>query len=418
VGIAIEEEDGELQSYEGYRVQHDLTLRLRSGPMVIYNAKCYGPQRLTMKPRKQSALGTSRQSTFLGIVCLVGIALLQGCEKEPVAKTPPVARPIKMLLIGDTGGGATLEFPGSVSAAQSAELAFDVPGRMLERIVEEGQLVSAGEVVAKLDARDYVAKRDRARAQRDTKKAEYERYKKALEKQAVTRQEVDLRKGAYDVSRADLAVAVKALQETQLQAPFAGRIARRLVDDFANVQAKQPVLLLQDESSLELRVDVAERDWARGNTSMSKEELTQVGKPRVEIASIAGRQIPAFIKEMSTTADPTTRTYAVTFGFENPSDLNISPGMTGKVIVDRRKVAQSSAIYLPSHAVAADEQNNPFVWLIAGDPMKASRRAVSLGELSGDSVTVTGGLAAGDRVAVSGVNSLTEGMLVREMDAR
>lgn len=358
------------------------------------------------------------RAMLVAVVSLLGAAILAGCGKEPVSEAPAVARPIKMLLIGTASGGGTLELPGSVSAAQSAELAFEVPGRMLERMVKEGQMVAAGEVIAKLDASDYKAQRDRALAKRDTEKADYERYAKALEKEAVTRQQVARAKGRYDVAEADLAVAAKALQDTQLRAPFAGRVARRLVDDFATVQAKEPVLLLQDESSLELQVNVSERDWARGNSSFNEEELTQRIKPRVVIASLPGNEIPAYIKEMSTTADPVTRTYEVTVGFENPPGLNVSPGMTGKVVVDRAKRADSDAIYLPSNAVVADEENNPFIWLIDGDPWKASRRSVSLGELSGDSVNVTEGLAAGDRVAISGVNSLVEGMLVREMDSR
>jgi len=215
------------------------------------------------------------------------------CGQEAPVEQAEVARPIKMMSIGEGAGSRTLEVPGSVSAAQSAELSFEVSGRMLARIVEEGQIVEAGEVVAKLDPRDYVAQRNAARARRDTAKADYDRYTKAFEKNAVTEQQVSRSKGYLEITQAEFDVAEKALQDTELRAPFGGRIARRLVDDFANVRLKQPVLVLQDESSLELRVAVAERDWARGETGIARDELTRRINPRVEIASLRGRFFPA-----------------------------------------------------------------------------------------------------------------------------
>jgi len=165
------------------------------------------------------------------------------CVQEAPVEQAEVARPIKMISIGEGAGSRTLEVPGSVSAAQSADLSFEVSGRMLARIVEEGQLVEAGEVVAKLDPRDYVAQRNAARARRDTVKADYDRYRKAFEKNAVTEQQVSRSKGQLDISQAELDIAEKALQDTELRAPFAGRIARRLVDDFANVRPKETVMV-------------------------------------------------------------------------------------------------------------------------------------------------------------------------------
>ncbi len=176
-----------------------------------------------------------------GLTLLLAAAIIAGCSKEPVVEAPVVARPIKMLAIGGGGILETLEAPGSVSAAQTSDLSFEVSGRMLERIVKEGQAVSVGEVVARLDDADYDAERDRARARRDTAKADYDRYAKAFESNAVTEQQVSRSKGQLDIAEANLRVAAKALADTQLRAPFNGRIARRLVDDFANVQANGQV---------------------------------------------------------------------------------------------------------------------------------------------------------------------------------
>jgi RND family efflux transporter MFP subunit len=359
-----------------------------------------------------------RSAGFSAIAILLSL-FVSACGPEEVVEQAEVARPVKMITIGSLSGNETLEIPGSVHAAQSADLGFEVAGRMSERLVDEGQLVTAGQVVARIDPQDYRVRRDRARATRDTTKADYDRYAKAFEANAVTEQQVTLAKGQYDVAQADLDVAQKALDDTELRAPFGGRIAKRLVDDFANVNAKQAVMVLQDSSSLELRVDVSERDWVQGDSTIPRDEVTKLIKPRVRVASLGERQFPAYLKEMGTRADPVTRTYRVTFGFASPSDANVSPGMTGSVIVERHKrnVAGAAGMAVPSNVVVADADGNPFVWVVDGATMRANRRAVELGELSGGSARILGGLSSGDRVIASGVNSVTENMLVRDLES-
>lgn len=112
------------------------------------------------------------ESNFCNVRLVWLVASLSGflgaCGQDAPVEQAEVARPIKMMSIGEGAGTRTLEVPGSVSAAQSADLSFEVSGRMLARIVEEGQLVEAGEVVAKLDPRDYVAQRDGASCPRAT----------------------------------------------------------------------------------------------------------------------------------------------------------------------------------------------------------------------------------------------------------
>jgi len=360
---------------------------------------------------------TVMRSTKIAAISMLLSLLTSGCGPDEVVERAEVARPVKIITIGLATGDETLEIPGSVHAAQSAELGFEVAGRMSERLVEEGQVVTAGQVVAKLDPRDYQVRRDRARASRDTAKADYDRYSKAFAANAVTEQQVTRSKGQYEVKQADLDVAQKALNDTELRAPFGGRIAKRLVDDFANVNAKQAVMVLQDESSLELRVDVSERDWVQGDSSVPRDQLTKMINPRVQVASLGERQFPGYLKELSASADPVTRTYRVTFGFESPADANVSPGMTGSVIVDRykRNISGAAGLAVPSNIVTADADGNPFVWVVDATSMRVSKRPVELGELAGANVSILSGLSTGDRVVASGVNSVTENMLVRDL---
>jgi RND family efflux transporter MFP subunit len=177
-------------------------------------------------------------------------------------------------------------------------------------------------------------------------------------------------------------------------------------------------MILQDESSLELRVDVSERDWVHSNTDIPRDQVTKLINPRVQVASLNDHQFPAYLKEMSASADPVTRTYRVTFGFASPDFANVSPGMTGSVVVDRakRNNPDTAGMAIPSNLVVADADGNPFVWVIDAASMRVSKRPVELGELSGSNVDVLRGLSIGDKVVASGVNSATPNMLVRDLN--
>lgn len=231
---------------------------------------------------------------------------------------------------------------------------------------------------------------------------------------AIPADEIERDRRALKVAQAHLEIAQKAVADTELRAPFAGVMARKLVEDFANVLAKQPVLILQDISKLEIEVAVPERDFVRGKgRSETKEQTTQRLAPKVIVSAIPDREFPAAIKEYAMTADRITRTFPVKLIFENPKDVNILPGMTARV---RIVIDPKSAWSVPVTAVQADENKQSCVWKVDPDGMKVARCPVQLGPLTGGHVLLKGGVKQGDMVAISGVMLLREGMQVRKYE--
>jgi RND family efflux transporter MFP subunit len=194
----------------------------------------------------------------LGLLATVG-ALVPGCGGEP-APEQVVARPVKMIEIGFGGVTGVREYPGTVEAAERAELAFEVPGLIVEMPVVQGQWVRRGRLLARLDARDYEAQRDADAASLEAARADYRRYQELYAADAVTLQELQLRQAQFEVSEARLRASQKAVDDTRLVAPFAGRVARTFVDVFQNVLAKETVLLLNDDRNLEIVIAVPEAD--------------------------------------------------------------------------------------------------------------------------------------------------------------
>jgi len=343
--------------------------------------------------------------------------LIAACGEEPVEAPEEVARPVKIIAFGGGGEGATLEYSGTIAAAQRSDMGFEVPGRVTEFLVSAGEMVEEGQALARLDPEDYQAELDKAVANRNAANADRSRYQQAFDENAVTQQDLDVAKRNLDVAEANLRSARKAMSDTELKAPFAGVVAQKLVNDFANVQAKEPILVLEDDSSLEIDVNVPERDWAQAKPNLTLEERSARAKPRVRITAIPDRTFPARAKEIDTTADPVTRTYNVTFSFAKPTDIIVRPGMTAAIILslpsDVTNDEMSAGTAVPSAAVRSDEAGNAFVWRV-GDDMRVSKQLVEVGELSGDSVRILDGLQPGMRIAASGVHNLREGMLVSE----
>jgi RND family efflux transporter MFP subunit len=323
-----------------------------------------------------------------------------------------------MLEIGAAAAGGTLEYPGEVAAAQSAEMSFEMAGRIIEFPVVEGQQVERGTVLARLDPADFQAELQTEVARRNAARATYERTKVLYQTGAASGEDLDKARRDFEVTAARIKTAEKAVSDTTLRAPFAGKVARRMFEEFQNVQAKQAILLLEDDSALEVKVSVPERDWVRSKPGLTAEERTARARPMVTISSIPDRQFDAHLKEWATSADPVTRTFPTTFGFDAPEDVKVLPGMTARVTLTLPEdhEGQQVGVSLPSNAVPSDESGSPYVWRVDMSSMTVHRTPVTLGELSGTQVQILSGLEDGDLVAISGVHHLREGAPVRRFE--
>jgi len=352
---------------------------------------------------------TGRSLSGLLLACT--LAFVSGCEKEPPTQ-PEVVRPVKMLTIEGAGAVSQREYPATIKATQQADMGFEVPGRIVEFLVNEGQIVEKGTLLARLDDRDYQAELEKAQANQRKALADLNRslsiYRQ--DKGAISKGAIESDRRAKEVTDAALRQAEKAVEDTLLRAPFDGLVARKLVEDFANVQAKEPVLILQDISQLEVEVSVPERDISQGMPRQSPEQITERVKPVVSISSIPDRTFPARVKEFATTADPSTRTFQVRLIFDRPEDVSILPGMTARVRAD---VARGGGISIPVSAAQSDARLEAFVWKVDPESMTVSRQPVELGAVHGSEVGIESGLQQGDIIATTGLRFLEAGMQVR-----
>ncbi|MCG5501312.1 efflux RND transporter periplasmic adaptor subunit [Ectothiorhodospira lacustris] len=322
-------------------------------------------------------------------------------------------RLVDSVLLGPAELPARRQFPGEVRADQRAELAFIVSGPLVDLPIQEGQFVEAGTLLARIDPRDFVNERDGRRADRNEARSRFDRIERAFAAGVVTAAERDQSRARFQVADAELALAQKRLEDTELLAPFPGRVARRLVENFQTVQAGEPVLLLEDISRLEVRIQLPELDVVRlpaGRSLLG----TEVGTVSFDV--LPGRRFPVSVKELETRADPRTNTYRVVLSLPPPEGANILPGMSASFVPHDAVVGIRSMYFLPVEALQATSDRSAFVWLLDPEQSTVQRRSVRIGGLSGRTVQVLEGLSEGDRVVTAGAAYLADGEQVRMRD--
>nr|MDJ0879260.1 efflux RND transporter periplasmic adaptor subunit [Halieaceae bacterium] len=279
------------------------------------------------------------------------------------------------------------------------------------RPINIGDRIEQGQLIAKVDQRDFLARVKAARAQLVKDQANFKRAAELLEKDFVSQAEYDLLEAKVEISDSQLRVAQKALADTEIKAPFEGVIANTYVENFQSVLPKQPVARLLDSSRIEFVINIPEQFISLAPT---------VQNIRVTFDAFGDVAIPAYIKEISNEATEATRTYPVTLIMDQPEEVEILPGMAGIATGDDPSMSGDvlQTIEVPVTAVfSPDEATGSFVWVIDPDAMTVSRRAVTVEALSEGGIKVMDGLSIGEWIAIAGVNYLREGQEIRILES-
>jgi len=336
-------------------------------------------------------------------LALCTAASLCSCTTEQAAPSPP--RSVKALRIADPAVLSGRTFPGKAEATQEVDLAFEVSGTVVSRLVNKGDQVQAGDLLARLDPRDYQNECDAAQAESQRARAHRDRIALAARTGAVSLQDLTDAEARLNVAIAQLNIKQKALDDTRLTAPFSGVVAATYVEQYQRVIAKQKVLRLLDLSQIEMTVDIPE------NLISYIPYVTLVW---CRFDAFPGRTIPARIKEIGAEASETTRTYPVTIIMEPPDDIPLLPGMAGVVggSADLPQGLIQRGVEIPVEALFSDLPGSSFVWIIDESKNTVTRRKVIVGNLTPRGIMVTDGLAIGDLIAIAGVSYLQQGQQV------
>jgi multidrug efflux system membrane fusion protein len=351
------------------------------------------------------------------LVTLTAVAALAACSKTETAPDP--VRAVRTVTVSSQTAGGSYEYAGEVKARTESRLSFRVGGKMLKRLVDLGDTVKAGQLLAQLDAQDLRLGQDAARAtvasaqaSYDQSAADFKRYKDLSDKGFIGPAELDRREMAMKTARAQLdqTKAQSSVQGNQagyasLVADAAGVITGVDLEPGMFASAGTPVLRLAHDGPRDVVFSVPE-----DKVAVVKALATVPGRFTVRLWGAGGESLPATIREISAAADPVTRTFLIKADIGSAGANGVRLGQTASVSMELPQVA--GVTKLPLSALR-ESQGKSAVWLVDRGSMTVRSQDVTLAGADGNEAVITSGLAPGQIVVTAGVHVLSPGQKVK-----
>jgi len=323
-----------------------------------------------------------------------------GDEKEGEAegddaKTPV---PVEVAAVSEGSVSAYTSSTANLVAENEVKVLSEVEGRVLTLRVEEGDWVKNGQVLATLVRDDQAIAFKKAQLQETNARAAFDRATELVERELISREEFDKLSIDYEIAQQELAEAEWALKKTTIIAPFSGRITARMTQLGQHVRPGDELFQVTDFDPLVARIYLPERDVL----GLEEGQDVQIRLDAATEVYFAGR-----IRQISPVVDTSTGTVKVTVEATEPPE-QVRPGSF--VTVNIVRVTHSDALLLPREAVLRELQK-AHVYVAEDDV--AEKRAVTLGLEEGELIEVLSGVAAGDRVIVTGQGGLKDGSAVK-----
>lgn len=351
---------------------------------------------------------------FFVFLCFL---FFQGCTEPP---KPKPAQAVKAFQIADPGEFAKRSFPGRAAAGQEVNLSFRISGPLIELLVNPGDKVKKGDVLARIDPTDFNVRLTSARSSLSAAKAGYRRanadYKRLRNAQkedpgSVSQRVVDLAlankeqtASAVKVAQANTKTMEDRLSYTWLKAPFSGEIVETYVENYETIVAKQPILRLLNPSSIEMTLSLPE------NLIGFVEYITDI---KVKFDALPGVEVPARIFEIGREASLSTHTFPLTISMNQIDSGKILPGMAGDADITAilPEYLRKRLYVPPSSLFAGIDSKKSYVWIIKNNQVQ--QRNVEVGALSGRGIIINSGIHPGEWIVAAGVHALTQGQKVR-----
>jgi multidrug efflux system membrane fusion protein len=341
------------------------------------------------------------------------ILLISACsaKEEPQES---VTRAVHITTVKLSNHGEQHEFSGEIVSRYESTLAFQVSGKMSQRYVDKGDIIKKGQLLAKIDSKDYDLRVQQARANLSVAKAndqqshsEIQRYTKLLADRLISQSQFDQKFNQNAVTAAQLSSAKTALriaenqqQYTYLKATENGVVTDIYAEKGQILQAGQKVISVANPKHKEIAIELPENDiYIIRNTANAS----------ITLWALPGISVNGVIREISPSADSKTRTYATRISLLT-NDPKIQLGMTASVSITENSGA--SFIDLPLSALLKEEENL-FVWVISPADSTLIKTPVELGELTKNKVIIKSGLEDNQQVVIAGIHMLHEGQKVR-----
>jgi RND family efflux transporter MFP subunit len=354
---------------------------------------------------------------FIALSLVASLGLTACTEGEAETVQQPGLRPVKVVEVQAPTTARELRYSGAVKARSEAAAGFRVSGKIIERLVDVGDRVVPGDVLARLDVTDYQlqlrsAEASLAAAERQLETAEFalKRADALYRQQVTTKAQLEQAQLTYnqalatrDSQRSSLEQARNQVAYGELKADKPGIVTAISADAGQVVAAGSPVVTVAADGEKEALIAVPENEIF----AFAPGKEVDVG-----FWSNDGLNMKGSVREVAGSADATSRTFAVRIAL--PDNPQILLGMTTRVTA--LAPSDKSLFELPLSALTQDAAKQPTVWTVDRTDATVHARPVTIDTFSDTGVQVSAGLEPGDLVVVAGTQFMAEDMQVRVAD--
>ncbi len=286
----------------------------------------------------------------------------------------------------------------TLEANKEATVPARVSGLVTELLAEEGDRVGAGEGLLRIEDAEYRYRLQQAEAEAVKQRARFERLEKMLSNELVAAEEFESARSDLLAAESSRELAALELARTRVEAPFAGRVTRRMADSGQMVSSGQELFTLADLSRLLARVHVPSKEFRN----------LRVDQPVELVLDSNGEHMQGRIELVSPVIDATSGTIKVTVAVTDyPPETRPGDFAEVRIVTDRHE----DVVLVPKAAVFSDRGER--IAFVAYADSTADRRLVEIGYQNDERIEILGGIESGELVVVQGQRSLEQGQPLR-----
>lgn len=351
----------------------------------------------------------SMKKTILLSASLLLLLISCGKKGTPETAETPVdsAIPIKTFVVGQQNGSLPISANGMIMSSSEERLSFKIPGVISRMLVDEGDVVRSGQLLATLDLTEVNAQVSQATRAVEKAARDLVRVENLRRDSAATLELLQNATTARDLARENLTIASFNQKFAEIRAVRGGKVIKKSMNQGEVAGPGIPVFVIMGSGPADwvAKISLSDRDWAR----LSLGQTAKVTVDAFPETTFSGK-----ISDLSPAADPANGLYSVEIQI-NPNGKRFAPGLFAQAEIQPTASSKRSLPVVPIESIVEGDGREAFVFSLNKDGATVEKRAIRVAFLDGKMAVVASGLEGVTEVVSVGSPYLTDGAQVRKM---
>ena len=337
------------------------------------------------------------------IISAMALSMLFACNPRQNQENPSSTKPITVttVMVKKEKVVTALRYSGTVEAYQSIPLNFQTTGTVEKVLVDAGDVVHMGQLLATLDETDSKSMYEITLSQYQQAKDAYERLKTVHGQGSLPEIKWVEMESKLDQAQSSLNLAKNNLDKCNMYAPVNGMVGRRNTEPgMSSLSITSAPLELVDIKQVYVKISVPENEVAR---------IVKGMKTSFTVSALNDKEFSGVVANISPVADRISRTYEAKILVQNPQ-LALKPGMVCDVKMET--AMEKEQVLVPYQSVSKDSENHVYVFLIDTAVKRARKQVIKTGQYQDAGLEVISGLEPGQIIVNGGKEKLSDNSLI------